>query len=483
MGDQMGGEHWAQDPELFGSDPYMAQNWTGGNNFWNVIDPTQDPAYAADPCQEKLTSDGLIADWFGVSCEDPCYAPIDGDDCRFGRITSLHLPGNNLTGTIPWQIFDSLVNLTIVDLSHNDISGTIPTEVGKLRNINMFLLGNNKLSGTIPTEIYTMGSHVGPDEQACALEDLIMTDGTPFVVPEGGVNFTADEAEAFNATCSAHATNTMGLSQFDVSANKLVGMLPTTFGDLVNLQAIDVSRNTELGAEEYWAKLAPNGTDEYHRQFYSYDKMIPTEMGTLKKLQVLKMDNSRFMKHIPTELGNMRSMRYWDVKGSDGIDMYSEGETNAVSGSIPTQIGRLKHLLTFNMENNTLSGTIPVDIANMTSLQRWVLPDNKLSGTIPNIFASMNMSLETWDTFNNKLTGDLPTSIAELANLEYLYVQNEHTDPLRNYYCKERISQNANGKKYNQIAMQKDYISMTMAGTCINPLDVDGAFGQLSGDV
>merc|ERR1712194_854743 len=123
--------------------------------------------------------------------------------------------------------------------------------------------------------------------------------------------------------------------------------------------------------------------------------------------------------------------------GSDGIDMYSEGETNAVSGSIPTQIGRLKHLLTFNMENNTLSGTIPVDIANMTSLQRWVLPDNKLSGTIPNIFASMNMSLETWDTFNNKLTGDLPTSIAELANLEYLYVQNEHTDPLRNYYCKE----------------------------------------------
>merc|ERR1712166_948666 len=165
-----------------------------------------------------------------ISCEDPCYAPIDGDDCRFGRITSLHLPGNNLTGTIPWQIFDSLVNLTIVDLSHNDISGTIPTEVGKLRNINMFILGNNKLSGTIPTEIYTMGSHVGPDEQACALEDLVMPDGTPFVVPEGGVNFTADEAEAFNATCSAHATNTMGLSQFDVSANKLIGMLPTTFG-------------------------------------------------------------------------------------------------------------------------------------------------------------------------------------------------------------------------------------------------------------
>ena len=346
----------------------------------------------------------------------------------------------------------------------------------------MFILGNNKLSGTIPTEIYTMGSHVGADEMACALEDLVNADGTPFIVPEGGLNWTADEAEAFNGTCASHAVNTMGLTQFDVSANKLIGMLPTTFGDLVNLQAIDVSRNTELGAEEYWAKLAPNKTDDYHRQFYSYEKMIPTEMGYLKKLQVLKMDNSRFMKHIPTELGNMRSMRYWDVKGSDGL-MALEGETNAVSGTIPTQIGRLSNLLTFNMENNTLSGTIPAEIGNMTSLQRWVLPDNKLSGSIPDSFAGMNMSLETWDTFGNKLTGDLPSSISELANLEYLYVQNEHTDPLRNYYCNERISQNANGKKYNQIAMQKDYISMSMAGSCVNPLDLEGAFGTLSGDV
>ena len=90
-----------------------------------------------------------------------------------------------------------------------------------------------------------------------------------------------------------------GLSQFDVSANKLVGMLPTTFGDLVNLQAIDVSRNLELGAEEYWAKLAPNQTDAYHEQFYRYEKMIPTEMGTLKKLQVLKMDNSRLQAAAP----------------------------------------------------------------------------------------------------------------------------------------------------------------------------------------
>ena len=340
--------------------------------------------------------------------------------------------------------------------------------------------------------------HIGSDEQACAYEDLIV-DGEPFVVPEGGlVNISAEQAAAFNGTCATHAVATMGLAQFDVSANKLTGMLPTTFGDLVNLQGIDVSRNADLGAEGYQPpgsaitdtdndglisveEIKAQTTDKLHAQHYVYHSMIPTEMGTLKKLQVLKMDNSRFMRHMPTEIGNMRSMRYWDVKGTFTA---GDPETNAVSGSIPTQFGRLKQLLTFNMENNTLSGTIPVDIANMSSLQQFVVPENKLSGSIPPIFGGpLSETLEWWDTFNNKLTGDIPSSIGELKNMEYLYIQNEHTDPLRNYFCQERIAASANGQKYNWQMIANDYVSMSMPGTCVNPLDVSGAFDQLSGDV
>ena len=133
------GENWEVDAAWFGDDAYLNQtgslSGTGGNNFWSVIDPATDYANEADPCQEKLTADGKIPDWFGIHCEDPCYESIDGPDCRFGRITSIRLPANGLKGTIPPSLFDNLVNLSIVDFSHNDISGTIPTEVGKLRNI------------------------------------------------------------------------------------------------------------------------------------------------------------------------------------------------------------------------------------------------------------------------------------------------------------------------------------------------------------
>ena len=131
----------------------------GGNDGWDLT---------SDPCPT-----GWNESWHGVACVDPCYTPIDGADCRFGRITGLNLQFNGLQGTIPDVVFDKLINLTTVDLSHNSLSGTIPTTVGKLRNAQMLQLSHNLLSGTIPTEIRTMGSHVPPDEMATPLEDLI----------------------------------------------------------------------------------------------------------------------------------------------------------------------------------------------------------------------------------------------------------------------------------------------------------------------
>ena len=94
----------------------------GGNHFWDLNN--------SDPCPLNF-----MEAWNGVACVDPCYTPIDGEDCRFGRITGIQLPFNNLQGTVPPAVFDKLINLTIFDVSNNQLSGTIPTQVGKLRNL------------------------------------------------------------------------------------------------------------------------------------------------------------------------------------------------------------------------------------------------------------------------------------------------------------------------------------------------------------
>ena len=93
----------------------------GGNNGWDLN---------SDPCPMNFTNG-----WYGVACVDPCYTPIDGEDCRFGRITGIQMPFNTMLGSIPNNVFSKLNNLTIFDVSHNSLSGTLPTEVGKLRNM------------------------------------------------------------------------------------------------------------------------------------------------------------------------------------------------------------------------------------------------------------------------------------------------------------------------------------------------------------
>lgn len=70
----------------------------------------------------------------------------------FGNLKELDLSNNEISGSIPPEI-GNLTNLTILNLSNNNISGSIPPEVGKLENLTNLDLGNNNISGNIPAEV------------------------------------------------------------------------------------------------------------------------------------------------------------------------------------------------------------------------------------------------------------------------------------------------------------------------------------------
>jgi len=59
---------------------------------------------------------------------------------------------NSLTGSIPNQIF-SLSYLKILDLNDNKLTGTLETEIENLDQLVMLSLDNNALSGTIPPQL------------------------------------------------------------------------------------------------------------------------------------------------------------------------------------------------------------------------------------------------------------------------------------------------------------------------------------------
>ena len=84
-----------------------------------------------------------------------------------------------------------------------------------------------------------MGTHAHPDEWAIDPEDL---------PPEQLVR-DKDGFYPENITLDVDSFTTMGLQTFHLGFNNLNGTIPTTIGELVNLQAVDVSNNAELGAD------------------------------------------------------------------------------------------------------------------------------------------------------------------------------------------------------------------------------------------
>ncbi|KAL7135266.1 hypothetical protein ABFS83_11G082200 [Erythranthe nasuta] len=106
-----------------------------------------------DPC--------LPTNWEWLTCsashprELPRCKNVTGEIPRevnsMGRLTELWLDGNSFIGTIPNM--SDLVNLKILHLENNQLTGSLPSYLGKLPYLQELYVQNNSLSGEIPSPL------------------------------------------------------------------------------------------------------------------------------------------------------------------------------------------------------------------------------------------------------------------------------------------------------------------------------------------
>ena len=84
--------------------------------------------------------DVALADWDGIRTRGT------------GRVTNITLVEKGLTGTVPSQLAQ-LSNLEKLALSSNALTGEIPSGLGSLSNLEILWLSHNQLTGNVPSEL------------------------------------------------------------------------------------------------------------------------------------------------------------------------------------------------------------------------------------------------------------------------------------------------------------------------------------------
>ncbi|MBO1352128.1 MAG: leucine-rich repeat domain-containing protein [Hormoscilla sp. GUM202] len=279
-------------------------------DFQSILDASVDQSilnagdYAALKALHASTSGKRWKNKTGWDFDSETPPSVDAVNGWFGvtvvgnRVTAIDLPSNSLSGTLPSALGD-LGNLQQLDLSENDLTGAIPSELGDLGNLQDLDLSENSLNNAIPSELGDLGN----------------------------------------------------LRELSLSENDLNGTLPPELSSLGNLQELHLDNNHVTGT-------------------------LPSEYGSLNNLLELYLNGNSLTGTIPLKYFSFRNLRNVQT-----LDL----SNNSLTGTIPHRYTQVK-LVNLDLSNNSLTGTIPLVYslaANNGVLSNLDLSNNRLRGTIP----------------------------------------------------------------------------------------------------
>ena len=317
-----------------------------------------------------------------------------------------------------------------MDLSNNQISGSLPKHIGlTIPRLEMLVLGNNLINGSIPNSL-------------CQIK-LSYLDLSKNRFSGGIPNCWKDNSKWKEINLSSNKLsgvfpisfgNLSSLSWLHLDNNNLQGELPVHVRNLKQLLTLDIGENQLSGSIPSWTANTFPSLQILRLRQNMLSGSIPSQLCQLSSLKILDLSRNNLRGSIPWCIGNLQGM-ILNMSSDEAIaelapntavaeasveqQWSSEDVKEIMKGREFDYIKILKLVVNMDFSENNLVGSIPEGITLLTGLHGLNLSNNHLKGVIPKMIGDMK-SLESFDVSNNQLSGTIPTSMPALTSLSHL---------------------------------------------------------------
>jgi len=311
--------------------------------------------------QYNFLTNTSICDWndgtyFGLTCysaEEVLVRYIEFSDNNlngtiptevlgFSRADTLSIT-YGLSGTIPSELGD-MTSLTMLQLPGNNITGTIPATLSKLK-LGVLNLNLNNLTGTIPEGMFRMNM---------ALRHLILSQNQI----GGALPDIKRQAPMINLL---------------LGENKFEGTIPQSYFEQDNLLLLGLEDNLITGTIPEQIR-AMKSLAYLHLQRNRFTGTIPSVIAELRDMEEIFLEENQLDGPIPTEFGNIQLLSSLKVSG------------NRLTGTLPSELGNLISLISLNVSSTGLSGTVPSSFSQLTSLVDFDLTNTDIVDGLDQVF-------------------------------------------------------------------------------------------------
>ncbi|KAJ9167234.1 hypothetical protein P3X46_021900 [Hevea brasiliensis] len=259
------------------------------------------------------------------------------------KLQQIYVTKNFLNGSIPKSIANLSKDMWILGLSENQLQNSIPLGLENLVNLRILQLGWNFLSGPILIDF-------GKFQR---------------------LQYVTLSSNNFSGTIPSSLGNLTFLSGLYMSLNKLQGNIPPSLGSCPNLIELDLSHNSLSGSIPPQVIGLSSLSVGLYLSNNELSGPIPSEVGSLQNLLLLDLSNNRLSETIPSSIGNsLQGLRKLDIS------------RNNFSGKIPVSLAALDGLNLLNLSFNRLEGEVPKHGIFLNSSAVSLLGNNQLCGGI-----------------------------------------------------------------------------------------------------